>query len=236
MSEVDAVRALMDADRWIDRVRSQRTHLPEKEELNNVERELRAALRAIQETQAALDPAKLAYEDAEREAERLRKREGELARALGASTANARELEAMQKEVVHVRALLAESEDRELESLLALEPLEEALATLRANAQPQVARRSTLQEEISSLEASLDDELVSLVADREARATALSPELRARYDAALARAGTSGAAQVDAGKCDGCRIALSPLDLDRWKAEPPGSFMACPECGRLLLP
>jgi len=236
VSEVDALRALMDADRWIDRVRSQRAHLPEKAELNEVERELRASLHAIQETQAALDPVKLAYEDAEREATRLRKREGELARTLSTSTANARELEALQKEVVHVRALLAESEDRELELLLDLEPLEEALTRLRANAQPHVTRRGTLQEEIASLEASLDEELVSLGADREARAAALSPELLARYSAALARAGTSGAAQVDAGKCDGCRIALSPLDVDRWRAQPDGSFMACPECGRLLLP
>jgi predicted nucleic acid-binding Zn-ribbon protein len=236
MSEADAIRALMEADRWIDRVTSQRNHLPEKDELVAVERDLRASLRAIQETQASLDPVKLAFDDAEREAERLRKRESELARTLAASTANARELEALQKEVVHVRALLAESEDRELELLLALEPLEETIARLRADAQPQVVRRGKLQEEIVSLEASLDDELVSLATNREERAAALSPELLTRYTAALAHAGTSGAAQIDGGKCDGCRIALSPLDLDRWKTRPEGTFMACPECGRLLLP
>ena len=67
-------------------------------------------------------------------------------------------------------------------------------------------------------------------------ANAVSPELLARYDAAFARVGTSGAAQVDAGRCDGCRIALSPLDVDRWKGQAEGSLMNCPECGRLLLP
>jgi predicted nucleic acid-binding Zn-ribbon protein len=226
----------MDADRWIDRVTSQRNHLPEKDELTNVERALHASLRAIQETQASLDPIKAAFDDAEREADRLRKREGELARTLATSTANARELEAIQKEVVHVRALLAESEDRELELLLALEPLEQNVTALRANAQPDVARRAELQEQIASLERTLNDELISLRAQREDRAAALSPEVLARYDAAMKRAGTSGAAQVDGGKCDGCRIALSPLDLDRWKSQPEGTFMACPECGRLLLP
>ena len=58
MSETDAIRALMEADRWIDRVTSQRNHLPEKDELVAVERDLRASLRAIQETQASLDPIK----------------------------------------------------------------------------------------------------------------------------------------------------------------------------------
>ncbi len=113
---------------------------------------------------------------------------------------------------------------------------QETIARLRADAQPQVVRRGKLQEEIVSLEASLDDELVSLATNREERAAALSPELLTRYTAALAHAGTSGAAQIDGGKCDGCRIALSPLDLDRWKTRPEGTFMACPECGRLLLP
>ncbi|MGH9019887.1 MAG: C4-type zinc ribbon domain-containing protein, partial [Acidimicrobiales bacterium] len=67
-------------------------------------------------------------------------------------------------------------------------------------------------------------------------ADAVPPALRGRYDDALARVGGSGAAQVDAGRCDGCRIALSPLDLDRWRVAPEGSFPPCPSCGRLLLP
>jgi predicted nucleic acid-binding Zn-ribbon protein len=48
--------------------------------------------------------------------------------------------------------------------------------------------------------------------------------------------GTSGAALVVEGRCDGCRLALSPLDFDRFKAQAPETFMDCPECGRLLLP
>jgi predicted nucleic acid-binding Zn-ribbon protein len=93
-----------------------------------------------------------------------------------------------------------------------------------------------LQAQIVGLESSLDEELLALRAQRSERAAALSSELRARYDAAFVRVGTSGASQVAEGRCDGCRIALSPLDLDRWKGQANGSFMACPECGRLLLP
>ena len=144
MSETEALRALMQADRWIDRVASQRNHLPEKTELATLEAELRA--------------------------------------------------------------------------------------------QPDVARRGELQARIAELEVSLDEELASLREGRRDCASALLPELLARYDAALVRAGTSGAAEVDAGRCDGCRIALSPLDVDRWKAQPSGTFLPCPECGRLLLP
>jgi predicted nucleic acid-binding Zn-ribbon protein len=38
------------------------------------------------------------------------------------------------------------------------------------------------------------------------------------------------------GRCDGCRLALAPLDHDRFKSRALDTFMDCPECGRLLLP
>ena len=236
MSETEALRELMQADRWIDRVLAQRSHLPEMAELVTVEDELRGLVKALQEAQAAQAPVRTAYEDAKSEAERLAKRADDLAKTLASSTANARELTALQNELVHVRELLARSEDRELEYLLEVEPLDEVVTAIRSRAQPTASRRTELQATIAQLQASLDEELVSLREQRRERASVLSAQLLARYDAAMVRAGTSGAAQVDAGRCDGCRIVLSPLDVDRWKQVAAGSFMACPECGRLLLP
>lgn len=236
MSETEALRALMDADRWIDRVNSQRSHLPEITELADVESELRSLMKALQDAQAVQGPVHTAYEDSTIEAERLRKRVSDLEHTLGASTANARELTALHTELDHVRELLGRAEDRELDLLIEVEPLDEVIQAIRSQAQPLVARRGDLQGAIIELQMSLDEELTALRTDRRARAAAVSAELLARYDAALMRAGTAGAANVDAGRCDGCRIALSPLDVDRWKAQAPGSFMPCPECGRLLLP
>lgn len=236
MNETDNLRALTEADRWIDRVAAQRNHLPEMAELVSVEEELRGLLKALNEAQAVLAPVQSAYEDAQRESGRLRTRAESLDSTLSASTANARELAALQGELAHVRELLARSEDRELDYLIELEPLDEVVNAVKAKAQPQVTRRTELQGVIAELQTGLDDELVNLRAGRIERASALSAELLARYDAAFSRVGTSGAAQVDAGRCDGCRIALSPLDVDRWKGQAEGSFMPCPECGRLLLP
>jgi predicted nucleic acid-binding Zn-ribbon protein len=236
VNETENLRALMEADRWIDRVTAQRTHLPEMAELVTVEEELRGLLKALNEAQAVLTPVRTAYDDAQRESGRLRTRAEALDATLSASTANARELAALQSELAHVRELLARSEDLELDYLIAVEPLDEVVDAIKAKAQPQVTRRTVLQGVIAELQAGLDDELESLRGGRGERAAALSAELLARYDAAFSRVGTSGAAQVDAGRCDGCRIALSPLDVDRWKGQAEGSFMPCPECGRLLLP
>jgi len=236
VSETDDLRALMEADRWIDRVEAQKTHLPEAAELAALEIELRGQLKALNDAQSALAPVRSAYETTQHEGERLRSRAENLDKTLSNSTANARELAALQTELQHVRELLERSDDLELEEMMAVEPLDEAVRAVRAAAQPAVARRSELQSTITELHASLDEELVSLHEQRRERAAAVSSALLTRYDAAMKRAGTSGAAQVVSGRCDGCRIALSPLDVDRWKGQAEGSFMNCPECGRLLLP
>jgi predicted nucleic acid-binding Zn-ribbon protein len=236
VDETDAVRAVMEADRWIDRVGAQMTHLPELKELATLEADLRTQLADLTAAEASLAPVRQALHDAANESERLRARAGDLEATLSASTANARELTALQGEVGHVKELLARSEDRELELLVDVEPLELRVSEIRQHAQPGVRRRGELREAVAQLHASLEEELISLRAARAPLADRLSPAIRARYDAALTRAGTSGAAQVVEGRCDGCRLALSPLDLDHFKAQPPGTFMDCPECGRLLLP
>jgi uncharacterized protein len=236
VSETDDLRALMEADRWIDRVNTQKTHLPEMVELAALEIELRAQLKALNDAQAAQAPVRSSYELTQREGERLRTRAEGLDKNLHNSTANARELAALQTELHHVRELLERNDDLELEYLIAVEPLDEVVNAVKAAAQPAVARRAELQTAIAELQASLDEELVALRASRVERAAALAPELLARYEAVMKRVGTSGASQIVSGHCDGCRIALSPLDLDHWKGQPAETFMSCPECGRLLLP
>jgi predicted nucleic acid-binding Zn-ribbon protein len=226
----------MEADRWIDRVRSQKTHLPEITELTALEAELRGLLKDLRDSEGALAPVQANLDTVAKESQRLRTRAKDLDDALSSSTASARELSAIQSELFHVRTLLAEREDRELELLVALEPAEARVESVKQLAQPGVRRRAELLETIAQLQSTLDDELVSLQRDRDERAVALSNSLRTRYDAALARVGTSGAAQVVEGRCDGCRLALSPLDYDRYRAQPPDTFMDCAECGRLLLP
>jgi predicted nucleic acid-binding Zn-ribbon protein len=226
----------MEADRWIERVRAQKTHLPELAELTTLEAELRALLGELRATEAEIAPLASQRDVIAGESLRLSKRARDLDAALSSSTANARELSALQAELTHVRELLEASEDRELELLVELEPREARLEDIKHRAQPGVMRRAELQAMIKDLQLSLDEELAALATTREETADAVPAELCARYSAALARSGGSGAAQVIDGRCDGCRIALAPLDYDRFKALPEDTFMDCPECGRLLLP
>ncbi|HTB09846.1 MAG TPA: C4-type zinc ribbon domain-containing protein [Acidimicrobiales bacterium] len=236
MSDTETLRALMEADRWIERVRSQRDHLPESVELAELERQLRELLAELKGAEAVLAPLAALSDQTSKESERLRLRARDLDHALGASTASARELTAIQGELTHVRERLSDSEDRELAVLEELEPAQARVEEIKGLAQPGVRRRSELMETIKELRASLEDEVASLTTDRVDRAREVAPALLARYDAALARVGTSGASQVIEGRCDGCRLRLSPLDYDHFKVLAADTFMDCPECGRILLP
>ncbi|HEV7957893.1 MAG TPA: hypothetical protein VGP11_00375, partial [Acidimicrobiales bacterium] len=142
MSSADSLQALMEADRWIDRVRAQKTHLPERTQLASLEAELRVLLVDLRTAEVEVAPLKSEYDVVAAESLRLRKRVNDLDGALSLSTANARELSAMQSELTHVRAVLAASEDRELELLVELEPKEAVVESIKQLAQPGVRRRA----------------------------------------------------------------------------------------------
>jgi predicted nucleic acid-binding Zn-ribbon protein len=235
VSDETHLRELMEADRWVDRVRAQREHLPELGELAAVESELRALAERLGALEAARRPARDAFNEAADRAESLRQRRADLERRLEGASAPARELATLQSELDRLAGMLNEAEDLEVALLLELEPLDEVAHEVRTQAQPLAQRRHDLQGVIVELQATLDDEITHLRARRDQLAERLGPALAQRYGAALARAGVSGAALVDGQRCDGCRVALSPLDLDRWRAAPSGSFPECPHCGRLLL-
>ena len=226
----------MEADRWVERVIAQRNHLPEMAELALLEEELRSLVASLKQAQVDQAPIQKKYSELQDGAEKLRKRSHDIQAKLDSSTANARELSALQTEIEHVRELLSKAEDLELEAFLELEPLDQSVENIKAAAQPKLERRAELQAQIVSLQATLDEEIISLRSSREVCAAQVQSELLKAYEAAHKRVGISGAAQVDNARCDGCRIELSPLDFDRWKAQPQDTFMACPECGRLLLP
>ncbi len=226
----------MEADRWVERVIAQRGHLPEMAELATIEDELRALVASLKEAQNTQAPVQKKYTELQSDADKLRKRAQDIQLKLDSSTANARELGALQTEIEHVRDLLSKAEDLEMDAFLELEPLDQVISDIKAAAQPKMDRRGVLQAQITELQATLDEEIASLRISRGERAKDVPEALLKTYEAAHLRVGISGAAQVENGRCDGCRIELSPLDFDRWKAQAEDTFMACPECGRLLLP
>jgi predicted nucleic acid-binding Zn-ribbon protein len=236
MSAAEEMGRLLDLDRWIERVRAQREHLAEHDELRGVERELASLAERLGALDEERKPTRAAFEEATERAESLRRRKAELEARLSAATAPARELAAMTQELANLARRLSDAEDAEVALLIEIEPMDEVAEQIRASASPLAQRRRDLHEAITQLTSTLDEELASLRSDRERAAAAVPAPWRQRYEDAMARAGVSGAARLDGERCDGCRIALTPLERDRLRSLPEGELMACPSCGRLLVP
>ena len=226
---------LIDADRWIDRLTQQRGHLPESVELAAVEDELRRRVAELKVRESARANAAAALEQSQQRSEPLRQRLATLRAAARSATGGSRDLVALEKEITHVASDVARYDDQELILMESLEPLEAAVRDLKHETQPLIATRATLTATIAELQASIDDEVAAKRQARDDISAQLPDGVRRAYDEALRRAGVSGGAYVDGNRCDGCRIALSPLDLDRWR-QGSAAVSACPECGRVWVP
>lgn len=225
---------LVRADRLLERLRYQLTHSPEQQELSAVEVQLAELAGALRAVVAAMAPVRAEASEHGTTTASLHTREDDLERRLAQSTGGAKELAALTHELEVVRAARAASEDHELAQMLALEPLEEEERALRQAAEPLVARRTTLRAAVAAATQEREVAIEQVSEQRQDLARAVPPDVLAQYEQIRHRAGGAGAAFVEGGKCDACRLALSPLDLDHF-ARATGTFL-CPECGRILLP
>ncbi|MFZ8926138.1 MAG: zinc ribbon domain-containing protein, partial [Candidatus Nanopelagicales bacterium] len=66
-------------------------------------------------------------------------------------------------------------------------------------------------------------------------ADGLPTDLLALYDKLRADNGGIGAAALHRGRCEGCRIELTPVDLGRIREAPETEVIRCEECRRILV-
>jgi hypothetical protein len=141
----------------------------------------------------------------------------------------------MDEEVKHLGAHVTELEDRELEVMEVLEPLEAELSALGAEADGLQGTARSLREAITAGEAAIDAELDIERARRVELAVTVAKDLLARYEQLRSRLGGVGAARLVAGSCGGCHLALPSMELDRIHKAPPDALLTCDQCGRILV-
>jgi predicted nucleic acid-binding Zn-ribbon protein len=148
---------------------------------------------------------------------------------------SAKELEALQHEVVSLARRQADLEDVELEAMERLETVQERVEQLRT-------RRSELAVELTQQEAArdrafeeFDRDSAYLTGERERAAAGLPDELETLYEKLRADHGGVGAAALQHGRCQGCRLQLTPTELARIRAASPDEVQRCEECRRILV-
>jgi uncharacterized protein len=153
---------------------------------------------------------------------------------LEAGQGSAKDLVGLQHELQSLARRQSDLEDAELEVMERreeqaglLEQTEARLAATEAEHTEVAGARDTRLAELASQEEALRD-------DRRAAATGMPEQVVKVYERLRDRLG-SGAAPLVEGRCDGCRMPLSPSDLHTLTSKPADELLRCPECERILV-
>ncbi|MFD0786932.1 zinc ribbon domain-containing protein, partial [Micromonospora azadirachtae] len=170
----------------------------------------------------------------EKDVEQVRARKEKDEARLAAGSGPARELEALQHELVSLNRRQSDLEDSELELM---EQRETAQSVLDGVEQ----RLAEARDKRAATEQRRDESLAEIAKEEEFKRTSRQPladdlpaDLVTLYDRIRADTGL-GAALLTAGRCGGCRLELSGADLARIRKADPDDVVRCEECRRIMV-
>lgn len=221
-------------DLEIDRARHRRATLAEAARVT----ELEASARTLDDdiTRAAVEVSDLEAEQRKADADvDLVRQRAVKDRELLETINDAKQLSNLQHELESLARRQSELEDVELEVMERLDAAQKSHAAL-------LGRREALAGELDTARTALDNALADLADDeriatqaRSAAAEGVPADLLALYDKLRADNGGIGAAALHRGRCEGCRIELTPVDLGRIREAPETEVIRCEECRRILV-
>jgi predicted nucleic acid-binding Zn-ribbon protein len=227
---------VQDHDTAIDQLRHRRETLSERAELDSTETRLSALDRRTKEVGTQRDELASRQSGLEQQIEASKSRRAELERRMfGGQVTAPRELQAMDDEVKHLVRHIAELEDRELEVMEALEPLDAELTTAEIERVALEEEATRLRDAIALSEASLGAELAVQSSERDGAASGVPQELLTRYEQLRKKLGGTGAARLIGGSCGGCHLTLPSMEVDRIRKALPDAIITCDQCGRILV-
>lgn len=148
---------------------------------------------------------------------------------------NAKQLESIQSELRSLARRQSDLEDIELEVMERLEGAEAALTALEREHESLAAELAEVVVARDEALAGLDADSASVRAERDGLAAGVDPDLVRLYEKLRADHGGVGAAALYRGRCEGCRLQLPPVDVERIRNAAPDEVLRCEECRRILV-
>jgi uncharacterized protein len=226
---------LADLDAELARLDHRRRGLPEVAELARLEARAAQLKDEIVVTETELGDLAREQGRAERDVDQVRARiDRDRARLDAGQVAAARELASLQSEVESLRKRQGDLE----EIVLELMERREGLVSRRDEL---AAERESLGTETAAVTARRDaafkeiDEQAGRASERRSQVAAEVPaDLLKLYEQIRDSRGV-GAAALRAGRCEGCHVTLSTVDLNQIRTSAPDEVIRCEECRRILV-
>ncbi len=154
---------------------------------------------------------------------------------LMAGQGTAKDMQALQHEVDSLTRRQAELEDIELEVMERAEGLAAAVAELEGQRAELVARIDELTAARDRVLTELETEATTVARPRADIVAGVGGELVALYEKIRASSGGIGAAALRQRRCEGCRLELNQVDINRIRAAADDEVLRCEECRRILV-
>jgi predicted nucleic acid-binding Zn-ribbon protein len=158
------------------------------------------------------------------------------ARLRSASAGSFRDQQAMAAEIESLARQRREIEDREIDIMEQLEPIEKALAALAEEESAAAAMLEETREALELAERLLAEERAAAEGERAPLAAKLPSDLALSYERLREKLGGVGAARLVDGVCSGCHLRLPASERERLLHAEEGVVSYCEQCGRILVP
>lgn len=234
---LDQVRLLdvQALDTRLSQLAHRRRTLPEHQQLEGLSARLAELKDALVTAQTQADDVAREVAKAEADVDLVRQRAARDQARLDSGSGSAKDLQAVQHELVSLARRQSDLEDVELEVMERLEQAQSsvsALQTEQAEADAELARLTAVRD---AALAEIDQEVQQVTAQRDHIAEGLDAGLIELYDQVRKSSGGLGAAALAARRCGGCRLELTPVELGRIRAAAPDEVLRCDECRRILV-
>ena len=182
--------------------------------------------------EAALRKARADLQDVELQLRTLEeKREADRRKLYGGKVVATRELQALEHEIETLGTAIGAHEERVLEAMERVEPLQAAVDKLREY-------QKTARERLAALRQTQEEERRRLTADlaqaeplREPAAREVDPALLRLYDHIRRDKGHPGLAVIQGGSCGNCHTAVPSLVMRKLREE--DTILRCDHCTRI---
>ena len=153
-------------------------------------------------------------------------------RLYGGGVTNPREFSAHEEEMDFLKRQLSAEEDELLELMVEVEDLQSARSQARERLSRIESERKIERAELLASEEHLTNELGELGRTRNEMVRQIPAPVLSVYEGLLRARNGHAVAMVERGMCQGCRLALPTLELQRARTQE--SIVQCSSCRRIL--
>lgn len=223
-------------DTLYDQLEHRRRTLPVLVERAQVDKRRAEIAAAIAEITARRDEIAARQKSFETELASVEaKRDGLEQRLYSGTVTVARDLQAMESERDLLGRRAGSLEDEVLGAMTEREPLDATLTALSDEAGELATRSAAMAADAAQQQATIDEEIVVNRAARTAAVADIPDDLMARYEALRPRLDGIAVAALANGRCGGCHLELSSVELDEVRRRPDDEMGFCEACGRILV-